>query len=81
MIGAPGYGTPGYSQYGRVYLVTGNADSGLPNKDLDLDASANMILDGIVENGRFGTAVAVVDFNKDGVDDLAVSAPSTGRRY
>lgn len=81
MIGAPGYGTPGNSQHGRVYLVTGDADSGLPDKDLDLDLSANMILDGTVENGRFGTAVAVVDFNKDGVDDLAVSAPATGMSY
>ena len=81
VIGAPGYGTPGNSQHGRVYLVTGDADSGLPDKDLDLDVSANMILDGTVENGRFGTAVAVVDFNKDGVDDLAVSAPATGMSY
>ena len=78
MIGAPGYGTPGYSQHGRVYLVTSTTDSGLPYKDLNLDVSANMILDGMVENGRFGTAVAVVDLNRDGVEDLAVSAPSTG---
>lgn len=78
MIGAPGYGTPGYSQHGCVYLVTSNTNSGLPYKDLNLDLSANMILDGMVENGRFGTAVAVVDLNRDGVDDLAVSAPSIG---
>lgn len=78
VIGAPGYGTPGNSQHGRVYLVTSDANSGLPDKDLDLDASADMILDGTVENGRFGTALAAVDFNKDGVDDLAVSAPATG---
>ena len=58
--------------------MTSNADSGLPNEDLNLDSSANMILDGIVENGRFGTALAVVDLNRDGVDDLAVSASSTG---
>jgi len=78
VIGGPGYGTPGYSQHGRVYLVTGTTNSGLPCEDLNLDVSANMILDGMVENGRFGTAVAVVDLNGDGVDDLAVSAPSTG---
>lgn len=58
--------------------MTSNADSGLPNENLNLDASADMILDGIVENGRFGTALAVVDLNRDGVDDLAVSASSTG---
>ena len=78
VIGAPGYGTPGYSQHGRIYLVTGTTDSGLPSEDLNLDVSANMILDGMVENGRFGTGMAVVDLNRDGLDDLAVSAPSTG---
>ena len=29
-------------------------------------------------NGRFGTTIAVVDINADGVRDLAVSAPSVG---
>ena len=78
VIGAPGYGTPGNSQHGRVYLVTNNAESGLPSRNLNLDSDADMIVNGTVENGRFGTAVAVVDLNQDGLDDLAVSAPSTG---
>ena len=78
VIGAPGYGTPGHSQHGRVYLVTINTGSGLPDKDLNLDSDADMILDGLAENGRFGTALAVVDLNNDGIDDLAVSASSTG---
>lgn len=29
-------------------------------------------------SGRFGSALAVLDFNKDGVLDLAVGAPSVG---
>lgn len=29
-------------------------------------------------SGRFGSAVAVLDFNVDGVPDLAVGAPSVG---
>ena len=29
-------------------------------------------------SGRFGSAVAVLDFNKDGMPDLAVGAPSVG---
>ena len=78
MIGAPGYGSPGHSQHGRIYLVTSMTDGSLPSKDINLDVSANMILDGMVDNGRFGTAVAVVDLNRDKVDDVAVSAPSTG---
>ena len=78
VVGAPGYGIPGNSQNGRIYLVTSNTQSGLPDKDLNLDSNADMIIDGTVENGRFGTALAVVDLNRDGIDDLAVSAPSTG---
>ncbi|CAH3188460.1 unnamed protein product, partial [Porites evermanni] len=77
VIGAPGYGTPGNSQHGCVYLVTSNAESGLPSRNFNLDSDADMILNGTVENGRFGTAVAVADLNQDGLDDLAVSAPST----
>jgi hypothetical protein len=29
-------------------------------------------------SGRFGSSLAVLDFNKDGVPDLAVGAPSVG---
>ena len=29
-------------------------------------------------NGRFGTGLALVDINADGLNDLAVSAPSVG---
>ena len=58
-----------------LWIVTGR---GLPDINLNLDSDADMILDGSVENGRFGTALAVVDLNKDGIDDLAISAPSTG---
>lgn len=78
VIGAPGYGTPGNSQHGCVYLVTSKAESGLPSRNFNLDSDADMILNGTVENGRFGTAVAVADLNQDGLDDLAISAPSTG---
>lgn len=31
-------------------------------------------------SGRFGSALAVLDFNKDGLPDLAVGAPSVGSR-
>ncbi|KAK2566631.1 Phosphatidylinositol-glycan-specific phospholipase D [Acropora cervicornis] len=78
VISAPGYGIPGNSQHGRVYFVDRNRGRGLPDINLNLDSDADKILDGSVENGRFGTALAVVDLNKDGIDDLAVSAPSTG---
>nr|XP_015090111.1 phosphatidylinositol-glycan-specific phospholipase D isoform X1 [Vicugna pacos] len=77
VVGAPGYSRPGHIQVGRVYLVYSN-DLGLPPVDLDLDKEAHGILEGFQPSGRFGSAVAVLDFNKDGVPDLAVGAPSVG---
>uniref|UniRef100_A0A8D1A971 Phosphatidylinositol-glycan-specific phospholipase D n=1 Tax=Sus scrofa TaxID=9823 RepID=A0A8D1A971_PIG len=77
VVGAPGYSHPGHIQVGRVYLIYGN-DLGLPPVDLDLDKEAHRILEGFQPSGRFGSAVAVLDFNKDGVPDLAVGAPSVG---
>jgi len=35
-------------------------------------------LEGFQPSGRFGSALAVLDFNKDGMPDLAVGAPSVG---
>uniref|UniRef100_H0XE61 Phosphatidylinositol-glycan-specific phospholipase D n=1 Tax=Otolemur garnettii TaxID=30611 RepID=H0XE61_OTOGA len=75
IVGAPGYSRTGHIQIGRVYLVYGS-DLGLPPVDLDLDKEANEILEGFQPSGRFGSALAVLDFNKDGVPDLAVGAPS-----
>ncbi|XP_049740823.1 phosphatidylinositol-glycan-specific phospholipase D isoform X3 [Elephas maximus indicus] len=77
VVGAPGYSHPGHIQVGRVYLMYGN-DLGLPPVDLDLDKEAHGILEGFQPSGRFGSALAVLDFNKDGVPDLAVGAPSVG---
>ncbi|XP_006878008.1 PREDICTED: phosphatidylinositol-glycan-specific phospholipase D [Chrysochloris asiatica] len=77
VVGAPGYSRPGHIQVGRVYLIYGN-DLGLPPVDLDLDKEAHQILEGFEPAGRFGSAVAVLDFNMDGVPDLAVGAPSVG---
>ncbi|XP_039072651.1 phosphatidylinositol-glycan-specific phospholipase D isoform X4 [Hyaena hyaena] len=77
VVGAPGYSRPGHIQVGRVYLLYGN-DLGLPPVDLDLDKEAHVVLEGFEPSGRFGSALAVLDFNKDGVPDLAVGAPSVG---
>ncbi|KJE93749.1 glycosylphosphatidylinositol specific phospholipase D1 [Capsaspora owczarzaki ATCC 30864] len=74
-VGAPGTGEAGNAQHGRVYIVYG-AKGDLHN--VDLNAAANLIIDGQDLYGRFGSALAVVDLNADGVDDLAVGAPSVG---
>ncbi|XP_031802639.1 phosphatidylinositol-glycan-specific phospholipase D isoform X1 [Sarcophilus harrisii] len=77
VVGAPGYSRSGHIQVGRVYLIYSNA-IGLPPVDLDLDKEAHVILEGFQPSGRFGSSVAVLDFNKDGLPDLAVGAPSVG---
>uniref|UniRef100_A0A2K5D723 Phosphatidylinositol-glycan-specific phospholipase D n=1 Tax=Aotus nancymaae TaxID=37293 RepID=A0A2K5D723_AOTNA len=77
VVGAPGYSRPGHVHVGRVYLLYGS-DLGLPPVDLDLDQEAHGILEGFQPSGRFGSALAVLDFNQDGVPDLTVGAPSVG---
>ncbi|XP_022083635.1 phosphatidylinositol-glycan-specific phospholipase D-like [Acanthaster planci] len=77
IIGAPGYSLAGNPQNGRVFVVFGQ-EGGLPEQ-LDLDTMANLTLSVTnMKNSHFGTAIAVLDFNQDGLEDLAVSAPSTG---
>uniref|UniRef100_A0A8V5G5L0 Phosphatidylinositol-glycan-specific phospholipase D n=1 Tax=Melopsittacus undulatus TaxID=13146 RepID=A0A8V5G5L0_MELUD len=80
VVGAPGYSTLGHFQIGRVYVVYGN-HSGLPPEDMDLDEKADQILQGHQPSGRFGSALAVLDFNEDGVSDLAIGAPSVGSQF
>ncbi|XP_070798570.1 phosphatidylinositol-glycan-specific phospholipase D isoform X2 [Pituophis catenifer annectens] len=79
VVGAPGYSHLGQIQLGRIYIVYGN-ESGLPHSNLDLDQEADEILEGTKPSGRFGSAIAILDFNVDGILDLAVGAPSVGAR-
>lgn len=78
IAGAPWYGIPGNSQHGRVYIMSGNRKYPLAENN-DIDEVADQILSGNEENSRFGFALAVVDFNADGINDLAISAPSEGK--
>ncbi|XP_027762695.1 phosphatidylinositol-glycan-specific phospholipase D isoform X2 [Empidonax traillii] len=80
VVGAPGYSTMGHVQIGRVYVVYCN-QSGLPREDMDLDGKADQVLQGHQPSGRFGSALAVLDFNVDGVPDLAIGAPSVGSQF
>ncbi|KAL4235881.1 Glycosylphosphatidylinositol specific phospholipase D1 [Mactra antiquata] len=81
VITAPGYGTSGSPQEGRVYIVYGD-DNGLPetlNPDLDTLESTGQgqILKGWgTAQSRFGTSVAVMDINLDGADDIAIGSPA-----
>ncbi|XP_070565001.1 phosphatidylinositol-glycan-specific phospholipase D-like [Ptychodera flava] len=75
IIGAPGHSINDNYQQGRVYIVYGDAN-GLPLVKKNLNHDANLILNGLKLNGRFGSALTVVDLNVDGLNDLVVSAPS-----
>ncbi|XP_075441702.1 phosphatidylinositol-glycan-specific phospholipase D [Ascaphus truei] len=80
VVGAPGYSTLGQVQVGRVYIVY-SKEAGLPSVNMDLDKDADVLLQGFEPSGRFGSAVAVLDFNVDGQLDLAVGAPSVGSQH
>ncbi|KAM7174267.1 phosphatidylinositol-glycan-specific phospholipase D [Macrochelys suwanniensis] len=80
VVGAPGYSRLGHVQIGRVYIVYSNR-SGLPPVNMDLDKEADQVLEGRQSSGRFGSAIAVLDFNEDGVPDIAVGAPSVGSQH
>eukprot|EP00794_Sanderia_malayensis_P010957 gene10957-12118_t len=86
IVSAPNYGESGMPQRGMVFLVNAtallfdqvyNAEREI-GKSLDLDAMSYQKLKGLGRLTKFGWDVAVVDLNKDGIDDLAISAPSTG---
>lgn len=78
-IGAPGYGMPGHPQQGAVYIVYGREEIG-GEEHIDLAENADMVLPGSQDAARFGWSLATVDLDADGVDDLAVSAPTLGAR-
>uniref|UniRef100_A0A7M4E7K4 Phosphatidylinositol-glycan-specific phospholipase D n=1 Tax=Crocodylus porosus TaxID=8502 RepID=A0A7M4E7K4_CROPO len=77
VVGAPGYSRLGWVQIGRVYIIY-SKQSGLPPVNMNLNKVADQVLEGHQPSGRFGSAVSVLDFNEDGVPDLAVGAPSVG---
>jgi len=78
VMGAPGYGTLGSPQLGAVYVIYGRESvAGYERVDLS-GTTAYVTLTGTDLFGRFGWALAVVDLNADGLDDLAVSAPTVG---
>ena len=71
---------PGHPDIGAVYVIYGRKDAKTYfASGMDVN-NADAVLTGKEDGGRFGWAVAVLDFNLDGYEDLVVSAPLEGAR-
>ena len=76
-IGAPAAGGPGEPQIGAVYIVYGKRGLKPPaSVTQGVEQFASLVLRGEQAYSRFGFSLAVVDLNRDGIDDLAIAAPT-----
>ncbi|KAJ3271041.1 Glycosylphosphatidylinositol specific phospholipase D1 [Terramyces sp. JEL0728] len=77
VIGAPGYSSNGFVQNGAAFLVQ---DAAKYHKYAGTIEQISTVISFCNEDGaQFGYSLAVVDYNRDGIDDLAISAPYTGQ--
>jgi FG-GAP repeat len=60
---------------GNVYVVPGTADLSKWNQSIGAIPGVQTLASGADAGDQFGYALAVGDFNGDGIDDLAVGAP------
>nr|CAG8537997.1 2803_t:CDS:10 [Entrophospora candida] len=87
VISAPYYSNdPIAIHLGAIFIFYGkkNNQQSSPPKTLSYDIidTADQIIQGhdLISESRFGWSLAVVDMNSDGIDDLAVGAPSFGAK-
>ncbi len=74
-VGVPGEDIGADGDAGAVHVIYGGA-SGLSGDDDDFFYQGLAAIDGLGEPGdRFGAALAVGDFDGDGIDDLAIGSP------
>ena len=78
VIGAPGYSEPKHAAIGCVYVIFGSAQGFPGHGETDIETVAHAQYIGQDDFSRFGSSVALVDFNADSHLDMVVGAPSTG---
>ncbi|KAG2189656.1 hypothetical protein INT46_004795, partial [Mucor plumbeus] len=67
-------------QTGAVFIISSDLSSTVAlNADTDIRNVSHTVLHGDVHHGRFGWSMAVLDLNKDGIDDLAIATPFNDR--
>ncbi|CAO3622483.1 unnamed protein product [Cunninghamella blakesleeana] len=60
---------------GAVFILNGDQSIWEQQQHIDIRNFSSTILKGNKDFGRFGTAMAVADMNRDGIDDLIISSP------
>lgn len=79
LIGAPYQTTDGKAEAGAAYLVLGGDEFPAALSLADLDGGNGLIFKGSDIQDVAGAAVgAIGDLNHDGIDDIAIGAPSKG---
>ena len=75
ILGAPSAN----SNAGASYVVFGSSSGFSDRLDLaDLDGSNGFVIDGVIDEGLFGTSVSSAgDINGDDIDDIIIGAPSS----
>jgi hypothetical protein len=73
-VGAPGYSLKAFGQVGAIYQVSINAVENITNELLGEPFAL-----GPDPYSRFGYSMVKLDVNRDGIDDLVVSAPAHGK--
>ncbi|GAA5804272.1 hypothetical protein HPULCUR_009759 [Helicostylum pulchrum] len=60
---------------GSVFILNNTVITEKDSRYNDIRDLSTFTLQGSVRHGRFGWSMATIDFNKDGVDDLAIATP------
>eukprot|EP00294_Goniomonas_avonlea_P005251 CAMPEP_0114540700 /NCGR_PEP_ID=MMETSP0114-20121206/915_1 /TAXON_ID=31324 /ORGANISM="Goniomonas sp, Strain m" /LENGTH=875 /DNA_ID=CAMNT_0001724895 /DNA_START=1 /DNA_END=2629 /DNA_ORIENTATION=+ len=77
VVGAPGWNGAGVAMAGAVFVIYGG--HAIEGHEDRLEVISNITLTSNTTGARFGTAVALVDINQDGLLDVAASSPNLGQ--